>query len=197
MMDFQLTGQETGAALIKKLVGLRIYARSMLRSQAIVQELRKSYGLLARHGATSEERDAAQQQVERLDEQLLQMRFGVIEFGRYVSSLAGALDEKASREDVLAALNVGHEARQTQEFKDFGGKTIYLIAVLHLENSATKDDSPEIRPLSWCCQRAMMNAMTTNAAFDRAVHDITNEATGGAFGEYQPRPLVQVARGAA
>lgn len=138
----------------------------------------------------------AEEPEQMMQEDILQLKFVIIEIGRALPTLCDALDATAPRERIFDALNVNPADRVSTAVKKHGHKTLHLISALRLENSATKDDAIEIRPLNWCLTMAMLNAMGTNAKFDRAAHDAANEIFGGAFGAFQERPLTSRLTGA-
>ncbi|MGC3984800.1 MAG: hypothetical protein QM777_08780 [Pseudorhodoferax sp.] len=189
MIGRALTGNETADELIRLLVAVRHLARRIVRAQAGARASRAVY---ERHtsqgGSTGPE---LQQYIAQLDETALGLRFAEIEIGGFVMALGPALDAKTSRERIFDALNVGLADRRSEEVAEHGDSTANLVFALRLENSATKCDAPEIRPLAWCCQRFFMNQMKINPAFDRSSHDMLNETFNGAFGEYRERPLAE------
>ena len=190
-MDLNITGNESGAELVNQLAAMRIMARRLVARNNRLQNVRNDLGrrlVLARSSSIA---DAIKAEIAQADEFLLAHRFAEIETGKYLTSLCRELDLKAPRELVFDALNTNKADRDTERVRKYGTQTIHLIAVLDLENSATKDGDIEIRPLKWCQTMAMLNAMQTNSTFDRIVHDEANEHFGGVFGEYRDRPLME------
>lgn len=181
-MDIKLTGHESADELIKQLVYLRVGARRLLRSQ---RRLREASTRVAGQAAVTTPLKTGQ------DEALLQIEFAVIEIGRYLSPLCTALDTKATREAIFDALEVNASDRDSDLMRRYGDKTLHVISVLDLENSATRADDIDIKPLKWCQTMAFMNALGTNTKLDRIVHNAANEFFNGAFGEYRERPLME------
>lgn len=181
----------TPRELIRCLVGLRFLAKSTIRSKQAVRQM------LAHHQQIKDNlpqnlpewADSARW-IADLKERELELKFKEIELGQQTVTLCDLLDRKVSREAVFDALNVNPAHRDTEDVRKYGQKTSHLISVLDLENSATKDDSIEHKPLKWCKTMAMLHAMNTNPKLDRAIHDGANEHFGGIFGDYQERPLV-------
>jgi hypothetical protein len=66
---------------------------------------------------------------------------------------------------------------------------------LRLENSATPDTGDLSRPLAACLFMAMVNALDTNPAFGKFVHNQCDEMLGGKFserfGEWQEPTVMQ------
>lgn len=120
-------------------------------------------------------------------EQEMEIRFHIIQTGQEFMVLARRVRDELPRKVWLEALSVNRSEWETDLMRQHGDDPGFVVAVLHLENSATRDDSLEVRPLGWCIQMAMMNEMRTNSRFDRAVHEAGNRFFGGAFGEYRER----------
>lgn len=192
-MHIELTGNETGDQLIKLLVKVRHHARWLEKTRAIrheTQSLWQDAFKNAEDGAKLKERAA--QGIAQCKEALMEICFAEIELGRFTMALSRHLDEKADRERVLDALNVGLAARKSDEYKKYGDSTASLIYTLQLENSSDRrGEGWRIPPLAWCCHQAFVNKMNTNREFDRATHDALNEVFNGYWGEYQERPLME------
>ena len=97
--------------------------------------------------------------------------------------LSREVNEHLPREAWLEALSVNRSEWDSEDMRQHGDSPINVVFVLRLENSATQDDGMESRPLAWCCQMALMNAMKTSDKMDRAIHEAGNEC----FGEYRER----------
>ncbi|MDD0814259.1 hypothetical protein PSQ39_06415 [Curvibacter sp. HBC28] len=124
--------------------------------------------------------------------EIVDVEFALIEDGQRLMSLCAAIDEAGvPRELILNVLGANTAEWDTPEITKYGDKAIHLIAVLDLENSATKHDGIEIKPLKWCHTMAFMNALKTSSKLDRAVHEGANEFFGGAFGDYRERPVIE------
>ena len=124
-------------------------------------------------------------------ERLIQYRSYLVEIGQHFVRLSHEISERLPREAWLEALSVNRAEWDTESMRQHGGNPLNVVAVLRLENSATKDDDIATRPLAWCCQMALMNAMQTSDKVDRAVHETTNEFFGGALGEYRERSSLE------
>lgn len=191
MKDIKLTGNENDAELIEQLIALRLHARKILRLQSDARDTREEWEGIRVRTPIAHEATLAQGQVEQVDEYLLQIRFVVIDIGKYLMSLCAALDRKAPRSAILDALEVNQAHRDSENMRKYGDKTIHIIGALALENSATKDTSILTKPLQWCQTMAFNHALQTNEKLDRAVHEEANKMFGDAFGEYQERPLIE------
>ncbi|EPD35551.1 hypothetical protein [Delftia acidovorans] len=191
-MELGLTGTETAAQLIKQLVYLRHLARrNIMLKQMARDRIRQHEQDHAAAAANSAAQAIYSQAIAILKEQELEISFQEIEIGKYLVHLCPALDSKASREAIFEAINTNKADRDTEDVRKYGDKCSNLIFVLDLENSATKDDDIVHKPLKWCHTMAFMNALQTNPKLDRIVHEEANEVFGGAFGEYQERPLTE------
>ena len=192
-MELKITGEETGEQLIKQLVGVRHYVRLIEKHRrALNAVLAALEDDLKASVENSEPRLRAERGIAEIKETLMEIRFAEIELGHFTMTLSRHLDEKADRERVLDALNVGLAARRSDEIKKYGKSTASLIYTLQLENSSERrGEDWYIPPLAWCCHLAFMNKMATDQAFDRAAHDAMNEVFNGYWGEYQERPLME------
>lgn len=204
-MTLQLTGEETGEELVKLLVKVRHNVRLLAKVRAKLQSLSARCSLTLKtldeqvgKAGQAELKASAEQHAVECKTQLMEIRFAEIELGHFTMTLGRHLDEKADRERVLDALNVGLAARNSEEVKKYGETAADLIYVLQLENSS--DRRPEgwhIPPLAWCCHLAMVNKMHTDVEFDRAAHDALNEVCNGYWGEFKERPLMERLAGGA
>lgn len=181
----------TQKKLLAELAKLRFAARNWVRVNRMTRDnitvLERKRGLAKLFGAEEAERDAVER-LQMLHEWLTECRFGLIEIGRYfISSLSREINEHLPREAWLEALSVNRSEWESDDMREHGYSPLNVVSVLRLENSATKDDGTQSRPLAWCCQMALMNAMQTSSKLDRAVHEATNEFFGGLFGEYRGR----------
>lgn len=179
----------TPRELIRCLVSLRFLAKRVILNLRAIRDMQASRRCI--------QEDLPEWLIAALKEDELALNFKQIEVGQQLMSLCDLLDRKVNREAVFDALNTSKAHRDTDMVRQYGQKTIHLISVLDLENSATKDDGIEIRPLKWCCSMAMLHAMQTSPKLDRAIHDGANELFDGAFGEYCERPLMDRLAGVA
>ena len=192
MKALEITGQESASDLIKQLVCLRLLARQTIMTRKNAESLIQQYqDKQAAAVQDSEDWALSGHLISALEENGLNCRFHEIEIGQYLMHLCHALDKKAPRELIFDAINTSKADRDTEEVRKYGEKSHHLICILDLENSATPDDDIEIRPLKWCHTMALMNAMQTNKAVDKAIHDISNKFFDGAFGEYRETPLME------
>lgn len=198
-MTLEITGAETGDQLIKLLVKVRHNVRLLDKTRTSWRETQAIWqDALKNAGDDSELKDRITQGIARCKEAIMELRFDEIEIGNFTMTLCRHLDEKAERESVLDALNVGRAARNSDEIKKYGKTTADLIYVLQLENSSDRrGEDWYIPPLAMCCHLAFMNKMQTNQEFDRAAHDVMNEVFNGYWGEYQERPLLERLTGTA
>lgn len=118
---------------------------------------------------------------------MLERRFHEVAIGRDFMQLSREINEHLPREAWLEALSVNRAEWETDDMREHGDSPLNVVFTLRLECSATKDEGSESRPLAWCCQMALMNAMKTSDKMDRAIHEAGNEFFGGAFGEYRER----------
>lgn len=176
--------------LLAELVKLRMSARGWLRVNRMVRENMGLFEVnrdLARAVGDTEIALASGASLQECRERLIEYRSNLVEIGRYFAHLSREVNEHLPREAWLEALSVNRAEWGTDDMIQHGSSPMNVVAVLRLENSATKDDDIAMRPLAWCCQMALMNAMQTSDKLDRAVHEATNEFFGGAFGEYRER----------
>ncbi|MCT6721692.1 hypothetical protein [Acidovorax sp. K2F] len=195
-MHLELTGAETGDQLVKQLVYLRGIARRIVKVRIESREvLAENARLRDRLGTGTPDGARAAVVAAKLQEGMLQAESMEIEIGNYLMPLCDALDRTATREQIFEALNINTADRDTETIREYGDKALYLITVLHLENSAMnrREDwaSPKSQPLQWCHTMALMRAMTTSPRLDRMLHEGANEFFGGVFGEYRERPLME------
>ncbi|SFE19541.1 hypothetical protein [Paracidovorax konjaci] len=194
-MNLEITGTETAGQLIKQLVALRHFARRVIRGLDANHRHRTHFERCRDNAADGAMKASAMAELAEIDERELMLRSAEVEIGLYLLPLCDALDRKATRAQIFDAINTNPADRDTDLVRKYGEKSHRLICVLALENSAStrKDEwtEPLSQPLKWCHTMAFMREMTTNAKFDRAIHDEANEFFGGAFGEYRERPLME------
>ncbi len=101
---------------------------------------------------------------------LLEIEFQIIELGRAFSLVSSQCEAaQVPRESWLRALSVNESEWHTPDMLKYGDTIRHVVGVLGLENSATRDDAIEFKPLKWCMNMAMMNAMNTNPSFGEVV----------------------------
>jgi hypothetical protein len=175
------------------LVMLRKSARSLIKAQKIV---RQTIDILKQnHDAAIQAGDRKAEALAKIDidagqEQLLELRFSIIEVGNFFNRASSQFDQ-LPREVWLRALSVNESEWHTPDMLKYGDTIRHVVGVLDLENSATKDDAIEFKPLKWCVTMAIMNATATNPKLGEFMHDACNEMFGGAFGEYQPPTMFE------
>lgn len=190
MKPVALTDSETGPELVMQLAHLRAWARQIIRAQDTHEICRKAVESIRDAAPGTPASLQAVEQLVEMSEFAVEMRFSLIEIGNYLMPLCAALDQKADREAIFEALCVNRGHRDSDAMRKYGDKSLHLIAVLDLENSATRDDDILIKPLKWCYTRAFMQALNTSPALDRIVHEEANATFGGVFGDFQDRPLM-------
>ena len=176
--------------LLAELVRLRFAARGWVRVNRLTRDNLKRFEVnrdLAMACGNSEVEQHARERIQECRELLIWSRSHLVEVGHHFNRLSSEINEHLPRELWLEALSVNCSEWETDDMHQYGDSPINVVAVLRLENSATKDDGPQSRPLAWCCQMALMNAMRTSDKVDRAVHEAGNEFFGGIFGEYRER----------
>ncbi|MEN9396216.1 MAG: hypothetical protein RLZ81_746 [Pseudomonadota bacterium] len=180
----------TQKKLLAELVNTRMAARRWIDVQRMTQDNIATFERW--RDVTRATGDKAHEQrlldgLQQSRERLIQYRSYMVEIGQHFVRLSREINEHLPREAWLEALSVNRAEWETESMRQHGGTPMNVVAVLRLENSATRDDDIATRPLAWCCQMALMNAMQTSSKLDRAVHEVTNEFFGGAFGEYRER----------
>ncbi|WP_306546505.1 hypothetical protein [Malikia spinosa] len=180
----------TQKKLLGELVTLRHAARGWVRINRLTRDNIKRFEVnrdLAMACGNVEVEHDARKRIQDCRELLIEYRSHLVEIGRHFNRLSCEINERLPREAWLEALSVNRAEWDTESMRQHGDSPLNVVSVLRLENSATKDDGMESRPLAWCCQMALMNAMQTSSKLDRAVHEATNEFFGGLFGEYRGR----------
>ena len=180
----------TQKMLMLELMTLRLAARGWVRVNRLVRSNIKRFEAnrdLAMACGDMEVKRISSERLQECREWLIEYRTQMIEIGQHFVRLSCEINEHLPREAWLEALSVNRAEWDTESMRKHGDTPLNVVAVLRLENSATRDDDIAMRPLAWCCQMALMNAMQTSDKLDRAVHEMTNEVFGGAFGEYRER----------
>lgn len=180
----------TQKKLLAELVALRHAARGWVRVNRMTRDniagFERKRDLAMACGDAEAERISSEC-LQGCRERLIEYRSYLVEIGHHFNRLSHEISEQLPREAWLEALSVNRAEWETESMRQHGGTPINVVAVLRLENSATRDDDIAMRPLAWCCQMALMNAMQTSSKMDRAIHEASNEFFGGAFGEYRER----------
>lgn len=180
----------TQKKLLAELVALRHAARGWVRVNRLVRDNIKRFEVnrdLALACGDSEVEQDSRRLIQESRERLIEYRSRPIEIGQHFNHLSREINDHLPRKAWLEALSVNRAEWETESMRQHGGTPMNVVAVLRLENSATRDDDIAMRPLAWCCQMALMNAMQTSSKLDRAIHEASNEFFGGAFGEYRER----------
>ncbi len=180
----------TQKKLLAELAKLRFAARNWVRVNRMTQDNIAGFERkrdVARAASDAGMERIVSQYLQESRERLTEYRFYLIEIGQHFVMLSREINDHLPREAWLEALSVNRSEWETESMRQHGGTPMNVVAVLRLENSATRDDDIAMRPLAWCCQMALMNAMQTSNKLDRAIHEASNEFFGGAFGEYRER----------
>lgn len=173
---------------MSKLVTLRYCARKTIQTKKLIRQLIEVYK--ERLSAAIATGDLKAQALAKINldsnrETLLELGFRVIELGHHFSAVARVCDKLVPREAWLRALSVNESEWSSPDMLKYGYSVVNVVAVLDLENSATRDDELEFKPLKWCQAMAMFNTTKTNPAFGKVMHDECNKMFGGAFGDWQ------------
>lgn len=190
--DISATSSESPSGLIKKLIRLRTLARLSIQTMQAARSAKRRLEKWKKDASDSASQDQVQgwdEQIARCDELILDARFRQIEVGQNFKVMAKELDAKVPRELIFEALGVNRSLWDSDEVLEHDHNIVELVFVLNLENSATKDQGIEFRPLNWCLHRAVMHAIKTNPEMDRAAHDAMNEVFNGYWGEYKEPSL--------
>ena len=180
----------TQKKLLAELAKLRFAARNWVRVNRMTRDNIAGFERkrdVARAASDAGMERIVSQYLQESRERLTEYRFYLVEVGQHFAGLSREVNDHLPRETWLEALSVNRAEWDTESMREHGDSPLNVVAVLRLENSATKDEGPESRPLAWCCQMALMNAMQTSSKMDRAIHEASNEFFGGAFGEYRER----------
>lgn len=129
--------------------------------------------------------------IEELKQLQVEIRFQIIELGQQFAGMSTSIDEVLPKDEWLRALCVNESEWHSESMKEYGTSIQNVVSVLKLENSATKDDSITSKPLAWCSDMAMLNAIKTNPKLDKAMHEKCNEMFSGAFGEWQEPSILK------
>lgn len=180
----------TQKMLMLELMTLRLAARGWVRVNRLVRNNIKRFEVnrdLAMACGDMEVKRISSERLQECREWLIEYRTQMIEIGQHFVRLSCEINEHLPREAWLEALSVNRAEWDTESMRKHGNTPLNVVAVLRLENSATRDDDIAMRPLAWCCQMTLMNAMQTSDKLGRTVHEMTNEFFGGAFGGYRER----------
>jgi len=120
----------------------------------------------------------------------LELKFRIIELGKEFIGASSHYDQ-LPREVWLRALCVNESEWDSPDMLKYGDTIRNVVAVMSLENSATKDDAVVHKPLNWCCTMGMLHTSRTNPALGKVMHDSANEILGGMFGEYVPPTMFE------
>jgi len=180
--------------VLANLVVLRYAAKKNIQTQKLNRQFIDTYK--NRLSAAAARGDLKTQALTKIDldacrEMKLKIDFLIIELGQVFSAVAQACDELLPRETWLRALSVNESEWQTPAMHRYGKTIGGVVSVLNLENSATVGDSTANKPLSWCLQMAMMNAMETDPKFGKFAHDLCNKTLDGAFGDWKEPSVFQ------
>lgn len=175
------------------LVAMRHIARSLVRSQNINRgtiDVLKSAHLEAIQCGDTEGEALAKIRLDQAKESGLDLKFKIIEIGKAFIGASSHYDQ-LPREVWLRALSVNESEWGSPDMLNYGSTIRNVVAVLSLENSATKDEATVHKPLNWCCTMGVMHTSRTNPALGKVMHDGANEILGGVFGEYVPPTMLE------
>ena len=180
---------------VAQLVMLRYCAKKTVKTKKILQSnitiLTEIIDAAIRTG------DLKAQAINKIDldanrEHLLEIDFRIIELGKAFSLVSHQCEAaQVPRESWLRALCVNESEWHTPDMLAYGESPTSVVGVLDLENSATKEDAIENKPLKWCQTMAMLNATRTNPKLGEFMHDKCNEMFDGMFGDYQPPTMLE------
>lgn len=180
-------------ATMADLMRLRVAGRNTIRTQKALWKIADI--LTANRDAAIKAGDRKAEALAQIDldacnEKLLEMRFRIIEIGNIFNIKSDDFD-LLPREVWLRALGVNEAEWTTPDMLKHGDTIRHVVGVLDLENSATKDDAIEFKPLKWCTTMAMLNATKTNPKFGEVVHEFCNKAFDGAFGDWKEPSVME------
>lgn len=177
------------------LVIIRILCKKLVQTRRLIQaDMRRIEKLI--HDAIKigdlKAEALAKIDIVQTREAMLEINFKEIEYGQFFISASARCDESQLPRDVwLRALSVNESEWESDYMRQYGQTVLNVVTALGLENSATKDDSIEYKPLKWCATMAMMNATRTNPKMGEFMHNACNEMLGGAFGEWKKPTILQ------
>ena len=186
--------EKNQSEMLIHLVTLRTAARRVIKAQKLRRDYLKQYKSIL--DSAIRKGDLKTESLTKIDmatlrESLLKTKFQIIELGNAFMHFSKECDRILPREVWLRALSVNESEWNTEAMRKYGETMVKVVCVLNLENSATKGDAIEHKPLQWCAQMAMFNLMDTNAKFGEIMHDRLNEVIDGAFGEWKEPSLMQ------
>ena len=191
MMTTMLTPEQKH--VLFHLICLRYSARKSIQTQNLNREsitiLEAAHKDAIQCGDTEGEA-LAKLRLDRAKETGLELKFNIIQIGKDFIGASSFYDQ-LPREVWLRALSVNESEWNSPDMLKYGDTIRNVVAVLDLENSATKDDATVHKPLHWCCTMGMLHTSRTNPALGKVMHDVANEILGGVFGEYQPPTMLE------
>lgn len=175
------------------LIGMRYCARKTISTQNLNRQsiaiLESAHAEAIQCGDTEGEA-LAKIRLDRAKEIGLELKFRIIELGKDFIGASSHYDQ-LPREVWLRALCVNESEWNSPDMRKYGDTIRNVVAVLSLENSATKDEATVHKPLNWCCTMGMLHTSRTNPELGRVMHDGANEILGGVFGEYVPPTMLE------
>jgi hypothetical protein len=179
--------------ILLHLIVLRFMARTFIRSQNLNRQtigILESAHLEAIQCGDTEGEALSKIRLDRAKETGLELKFQIIQVGKDFIGASSFYDQ-LPREVWLRALSVNESEWNSPDMLKYGDTIRNVVAVLSLENSATKNDATVHKPLNWCCTMGMMHVSHTNPALGKVLHDGANEVLGGVFGEYVPPTMLE------
>jgi hypothetical protein len=166
----------------------RVQISEHLRTEALIAELQHATD---REVATGNEVLAMQGQahLRAMQEVGLEIKFSLIEIGETFIKWAARFDE-LPRVVWLEAIGCNRSEWGSARMSKYGQTVLNAVTILKVENSASKGDMLVCKPLFWCIELAMFNAMDANPRVRKAMHDVCNEVFGGAMGEWREPSLL-------
>jgi hypothetical protein len=178
---------------LSMLIAIRHAARVQIsehrHAQTLIAELQRAKDCAV---ATGNEVLALQGQAHlvALQESELSIKFDLIDIGETFIKWSARFDE-LPRAVWLEALCCNRSEWGSARMRKYGQNVLDAVPILKAENSASRGDMLACKPLFWCIEMAMFNAMDTNPKVGRAMHDKCNETFDGVMGEWREPSLMQ------
>ena len=191
MTTITLTSEQKHILL--HLVTMRYCARKAISAQNINRQtiaILESAHLEAIQCGDTEGEALSKIRLDRAKETGLELKFQIIQVGKDFIGASSFYDQ-LPREVWLRALSVNESEWDSPDMLKYGDTIRNVVAVMNLENSATRDDDIVHKPLNWCCTMGMMHTSRTNPKLGEFMHDACNEMLGGVFGEYVPPTMLE------
>jgi hypothetical protein len=180
--------KEALAMLIAIRHAARVQIGQYRRTLALIAELQhaKDCAIATGNGVLEMQRIAhlrAMQEVE------LEIKFDLIDIGETFINWSSRFDE-LPRAVWLEALCCNRSEWGSARTLKYGQNVLDAVTILKAENSASRGDMLVCKPLFWCIEMAMFNAMDTNPKVGKAMYEKCNETFGGVMGEWRESSLL-------